>query len=138
VIKFLPSLNALFNALSFMFLLLGFVNIKRRNVKAHKKFMLSAFFSSSLFLAGYLTYHYTAGITRFQGIGFWRVVYLTILTSHTLIAVFVLPMAILTLAFALLKKFDKHPKIARYTLPLWLYVSLTGVIIYFMLYHIFK
>jgi len=138
VIKFLPSLNALFNALSFLFLLLGFVNIKKKNVEAHKKFMLSAFVSSSLFLVGYLTYHYSAGVTRFKETGLWRIVYLTILTSHTLIAVFVLPMAIVTLVFALLKKFDKHPKIARYTLPLWLYVSLTGVVIYFMLYHIFK
>jgi putative membrane protein len=110
MIKFLPSLNALFNALSFLFLLLGFVNIKKKNVEAHKKFMLSAFVSSSLFLVGYLTYHYSAGVTRFKETGFWRIVYLTILTSHTLIAVFVLPMAIVTLVFALLKKFDKHPK----------------------------
>ncbi len=136
--KILPMVNAILNALSFVFLLLGFINIKKRNVGKHKKFMISAFVSSGLFLISYLVYHYSAGVTRFKGTGFWRIFYLTILSSHTFLAVFVLPMAIATLTFALRGKFDKHPKIARLTLPLWLYVSLTGVLIYLMLYHIFK
>ncbi len=138
MIKFLPTLNAFFNLLSFIFLFLGFVNIKRRNIQGHRNFMLSAFVSSSLFLIGYLVYHYSAGITRFKETGFWRSVYLVILSSHTLLAIFALPLAIVTLMLALLRKFDKHPKIARVTLPVWMYVSLTGVLIYLMLYHIFK
>lgn len=138
MIKILPTINAILNALSFIFLILGFVNIKRRNINKHKKFMLSAFISSTLFLISYLVYHYSAGVTRFKGVGFWRTLYLTILSSHTLLAVFVLPLAIVTLTFALLGKFDKHPKVARLTLPIWLYVSFTGVLIYIMLYHIFK
>ncbi len=138
MIKILPTLNAVLNALSFVFLILGFLNIKKRNVSGHKKFMLSAFITSALFLVSYLVYHYSAGITRFKGVGFWRMFYLTILSSHTLLAVFALPLAIATLTFALLRKFDKHPKVARLTLPIWLYVSFTGVLIYLMLYHIFK
>jgi len=138
MMKFLPTLNAFFNLLSFVFLLLGFISIKKRDVQRHKKFMLSAFVSSSLFLIGYLVYHYSAGITKFKEIGFWRNVYLAILSSHTLLAIFALPLAVVTLTFALLKKFDKHPKVARITLPVWMYVSLTGVLIYLMLYHIFR
>ncbi len=138
MIKILPTVNAILNALSFIFLVLGFVNIKRRNINGHKKFMLSAFVSSALFLISYLVYHYNAGITRFKEVGFWRTFYLTILSSHTLLAAFALPLAIVTLTFALLGKFDKHPKVARLTLPIWLYVSFTGVLIYLMLYHIFK
>jgi len=138
MIKILPTVNAILNALSFTFLLLGFLNIKKRNVERHKKFMLSAFVCSALFLLSYLIYHYSAGITRFKGVGFWRTLYLGVLSSHTLLAIFVLPMAIATLTFALLGKFDKHPKVARLTLPVWLYVSFTGILIYLMLYHIFK
>lgn len=138
MIKFLPTLNAFLNMLSFSFLLLGFFSIKKKDVAKHKKFMLSAFVSSALFLISYLIYHYSAGITRFQGQGFWRFVYFSILSSHTFLAIFVLPLAIITLIFALMKKFDKHPKVARLTLPIWMYVSVTGVLIYLMLYHIFK
>ncbi|MEN3038066.1 MAG: DUF420 domain-containing protein [Candidatus Kryptonium sp.] len=138
MIKFLPTLNAILNMLSFLFLLFGFFSIKRKDVIRHKKFMLSAFVSSALFLISYLIYHYSAGITRFQGQGFWRFVYFSILSSHTFLAIFALPLAIITLIFALMKKFDKHPKIARLTLPIWMYVSVTGVLIYLMLYHIFK
>lgn len=138
MIKILPTVNAILNTLSFIFLLLGFVNIKKRNISRHKKFMISAFVSSALFLLSYLIYHYNAGVTRFKGVGFWRAFYLMILSSHTLLAVLALPMAVATLTFALLGKFDKHPKVARLTLPIWLYVSFTGVLIYLMLYHIFK
>jgi uncharacterized membrane protein YozB (DUF420 family) len=138
MIKILPTVNAILNALSFVFLVLGFVNIKRRNINRHKKFMLSAFISSAIFLISYLIYHYSAGITRFKGVGFWRMFYLTILSSHTLLAAFTLPLAIVTLTFALLGKFNRHSKVARLTLPVWLYVSFTGVLIYLMLYHIFK
>ena len=133
----LPSLNAFFNALSAVFLVAGFYNIKRRKVNLHKKFMILAFISSSLFLLGYLVYHYSVGTTHFTAGGVVRYIYFLILGSHTLIAVFVLPMAIVTLVLGLKGRFDRHPKVARWTFPLWLYVSVTGVLIYFMLYHFF-
>ncbi len=138
MIKILPSVNAILNMLSFSFLLLGFLSIRRRQIERHRKFMLLAFVSSALFLVSYLVYHYNAGVTRFQGQGMWKLVYFAILTSHTFLALFSLPMAVITLMLALLKKFDKHPKFARLTLPVWMYVSASGVLIYLMLYHIFK
>ncbi|CUS95905.1 putative membrane protein [Candidatus Kryptobacter tengchongensis] len=138
MIKLLPTINAIFNGLSFVFLLFGFLSIKKRDVQRHKKFMISAFISSTFFIIGYLIYHYNAGVTRFQGVGIWRFIYFSILSSHTFFAIFALPMAIITLSYALFKKFDKHPKVARLTLPIWMYVSVTGVLIYIMLYHIFK
>lgn len=137
MIKILPSINAIFNLLSLSFLLLGFLSIKKKQVKRHKIFMISAFVSSTLFLIGYLVYHYNAGVTRFQGQGVWRLIYFSVLSSHTFLAVLALPMAVITLMLAVLGKFDKHPKVARLTLPVWMYVSATGVLIYLMLYHFF-
>ncbi|MFN3135348.1 MAG: DUF420 domain-containing protein [Candidatus Kryptonium sp.] len=137
MMKILPSINAIFNLLSLSFLLFGFLSIKRKQVKRHKIFMLSAFVSSTLFLIGYLVYHYNVGVTRFQGQGIWRLIYFSVLSSHTFLAVLALPMAVITLMLALFGKFDKHPKVARLTLPVWMYVSATGVLIYLMLYHLF-
>jgi uncharacterized membrane protein YozB (DUF420 family) len=133
----LPTLNALFNGLSFIFLICGFIFIRKGDVRRHRIFMLSAVASSALFLTGYLIYHSMAGTTRFAETGWPRVLYFFILTSHTILAMITLPMAIATLILALKKRFDKHPRIARITLPIWLYVSITGVLIYLMLYHIF-
>jgi putative membrane protein len=133
----LPTVNALFNALSAFFLLCGYAFIRRKQVANHKACMAAAFVSSTLFLIGYLTYHAQAGTTRFAGQGWVRPVYFAILISHTVLAAVVLPLAITTLIFALKGTFQKHRRIARWTLPVWLYVSVTGVVIYLMLYHLF-
>lgn len=133
----LPTLNALFNALSALCLLSGYAFIRRRQVAHHRACMIAAFVSSTLFLIGYLTYHAQAGTTRFAGQGWIRPVYFAMLISHTLLAAVVLPLAVTTLGFALKGNFQKHRRIARWTLPMWLYVSVTGVVIYLMLYHLF-
>ena len=101
---------------------------------AHRLCMLSAFATSSLFLISYLTYHYQVGSVPFQGRGWIRFVYFAILISHTILAAAIVPLVLLTLARALRGRFDRHKRIARWTLPLWLYVSITGVIVYWMLY----
>lgn len=130
----LPAVNAMLNATSAILLVAGYVFIKRRNITSHKVCMVSAFCTSTLFLISYLTYHYYAGIRRFAGAGPIRSVYLTILTSHTILAVVIVPLVLMTLSRALRGKFDRHVMIARRTLPLWLYVSVTGVVVYWMLY----
>ena len=104
---------------------------------AHRAVMISAVVTSSLFLTSYLYYHYHVGSVHFPGHGFWRQVYFTILISHTLLAITIVPLVIITLIRALRERFDRHAAIARWTYPLWLYVSVTGVVIYFMLYHLF-
>jgi uncharacterized membrane protein YozB (DUF420 family) len=101
------------------------------------RFMLAALGASTLFLAGYLTYHYLHGSTRFVGTGAWRTVYFAILISHTLLAIAIVPLVVVTLHRALSQRFDRHRRIARWTLPLWLYVSVTGVVVYLMLYRLF-
>jgi uncharacterized membrane protein YozB (DUF420 family) len=130
----LPSLNAALNSLSAAFLILGFIFIKSKNIKAHKACMLSAFASSSLFLISYLVYHYQVGSVPFRGQGAIRTLYFTILLTHTILAVVVVPMALITLFRALRENFSKHRRIARWTFPIWLYVSVTGVLVYVMLY----
>lgn len=134
----LPAVNACLNSLSALFLVLGYRYIRRGRVVNHRACMLSAFACSTLFLISYLYYHFHAGILRFQGRGWIRPVYFTILTTHTILAVTILPLAIITLSRALTNQFDKHRRIARWTLPLWLYVSVTGVIVYFLLYQIYR
>lgn len=134
----LPAVNACLNSLSAIFLVLGYRYIRRGRVINHRACMLSAFACSTLFLISYLYYHFHAGILRFQGQGWIRPVYFTILTTHTILAVTILPLAIITLSRALSNQFDKHRRIARWTLPLWLYVSVTGVIVYFLLYRIYR
>ncbi len=133
----LPSVNAALNASSFFLLLLGYVFIKQRALTAHTMAMLGECGTSALFLISYLTYHFHHGSTKFQGQGPVRWIYFAILISHTILAVVVFPMAITTVVRGLQGKFQKHAAIARPTLPIWLYVSVTGVIVYWLLYHVY-
>jgi putative membrane protein len=133
----LPHLNAILNGTSAVLLFAGYTFIRSRNVAAHRACQVSALVVSLLFLASYLTYHYYHGATRFQGTGLARPIYFTILISHTILAVVIVPLVIVTFYRALRQDFVRHRRIARITLPLWLYVSVTGVIVYLMLYHIY-
>lgn len=131
----LPALNASLNAASAVLLATGYVFIRRRMVTAHKTCMGTAFLTSTIFLASYLTLHYYAGMTSFTGQGWIRPVYFAILISHTTLAATVVPLVLITLTRALRARFDRHARIARWTLPIWFYVSVTGVVVYWMLYH---
>lgn len=133
----LSTLNAVLNFTSFVLLLLGFRQIRNGNRERHKRLMLSAAACSALFLLSYLIYHYNVGSVKFQGEGWSRPVYFTILISHTILAVVLVPMAIITLYRGLTGKFELHTKISKKTFYVWCYVSLTGVLVYLMLYHIF-
>lgn len=135
-ISSLPSLNAALNTASASFLVLGVIFIRQKLMKAHTICMLTACMTSTLFLASYLYYHYHAGSRPFEGQGLIRVIYFTILLSHTILAMVIVPMAMVTLWRGLTGNFIKHAKIARITFPLWLYVSVTGVVIYWMLYRV--
>ena len=137
MISYLPTVDAVLNATSALLLVLGYVFIRRKNIRAHRASMLSAFATSTLFLICYLTYHYLHGTTRFTGQGRVRAVYFTLLGSHTLLAGVVVPLVLVTLYRAWKGAFDRHRRIGRWTLPVWLYVSLTGVAVYWMLYHIY-
>jgi len=130
----LPAVNAALNSLSAILLVSGYLFIKSRNIKVHKACMLSAFGSSVLFLVSYLVYHYQVGSVPFKGQGSIRLVYFTILLTHTILATTVVPLALVTLFRAFRERFDAHRRIARWTFPIWLYVSVTGVIVYWMLY----
>ena len=132
-----PVINATLNGASAVLLLVGRSFIKRGRMAAHRAVMITALVTSTLFLASYLYYHYHVGSVRFQGQGWVRPLYFTILTSHTILAIVIVPMVIITLSRALRRRFDRHRAIARWTFPLWLYVSVTGVIVYFMLYQWF-
>jgi putative membrane protein len=134
----LPTLNAALNASSAVLLALGFRFIRRRAVTAHRACMLAAFGVSMLFLISYLTYHYYVGSVRFTGTGWVRGVYFAILISHTILAALVPPLAIVTLTRAVRGQLDRHRRLARWTLPIWLYVSVTGVVVYVMLYHLYR
>lgn len=136
-LSFLPTLNAMLNGTSAVLITSAYASIRRKNVATHKRLMLVAVGISVLFLISYLVYHYSAGTTRFAGEGWIRPVYFTILTTHTILAAAIVPLVIITLVRALRKKFEKHRRIARWTFPIWLYVSVTGVIIYLMLYHLY-
>jgi uncharacterized membrane protein YozB (DUF420 family) len=134
----LPAVNATLNGLSALLLLAGFICIKRGNKIAHRNCMIAALTTSILFLACYLTYHFTVKVvTRFVEPQWFRPIYLTILLTHTILAVAIVPMVIMTLSRALRERFDAHKRIARWTWPAWMYVSVTGVIIYLLLYQIF-
>ncbi len=126
-----PVINASLNGASALLLLTGHSMIKRGRMATHRALMLTAITTSSLFLASYLYYHWHVGSVRFQGQGWSRPVYFTILTSHTILAITIVPLVIVTLIRALRERFDRHRAIARWTYPLWLYVSVTGVVIYF-------
>ena len=130
----LPAVNASLNATSAVFLIAGYSFIRRGKIMAHRICMITAFVSSTAFLVFYLYFHFHAGLIRFGGQGWIRPVYFTLLTSHTILAVVIVPLVLITLTRALRERFDRHRAIARWTFPLWLYVSLTGVIIYWLLY----
>ena len=130
----LPDLNAALNSLSAVFLLAGYRFIRLKNQQAHRRCMLAAFGCSTLFLISYLAYHYQVGSVSFKGQGWIRPVYFTILITHTILATAVVPLALITLIRALRERFDAHRRIARWTFPIWVYVSVTGVIVYGMLY----
>jgi uncharacterized membrane protein YozB (DUF420 family) len=132
-----PVIDATLNGTTAVLLLIGRSFIKRGRMAAHRGVMIAALTCSTLFLASYLYYHYHVGSVRFQGQGWSRPLYFTILISHTILAVVILPMVIITLSRALRERFDRHRAIARWTFPLWMYVSVTGVIVYVMLYHLF-
>jgi uncharacterized membrane protein YozB (DUF420 family) len=132
-----PAIDASLNGTSALLLLAGRAFIKRGHMAAHRAVMLTALASSSIFLACYLYYHWHVGSVHFQGQGWSRPVYFSILISHTILAAAIVPMIIITLSRALRERFDRHRAIARWTYPLWMYVSVTGVIVYFMLYHLF-
>ena len=131
----LPTINAFLNASTATLLLIGYYNIRKGRKSIHKKFMISAFGTSVTFLISYLYYHAHVGSVPFKGVGGIRTLYFSILISHSILAAIIVPMAIVTLARGLASRFDKHKRIARLTLPVWLYVSLTGVVVYMMLYH---
>jgi len=133
-IEELPTLNASLNALSALLLITGFALIKTGRKEAHKRVMIAAFSCSVLFLISYLTYHFNTGSTKFQGEGTIRTVYFAILLTHTVLAAAVPFLALTTIYRAFRGQFEKHKKIARITFPIWLYVSITGVVIYMMLY----
>ena len=136
-IPFLPHLNAVLNSTSALLLVNGFRFIRRGQINAHRNCQLTALFTSMLFLISYLTYHYHHGATRFNGQGLVRPFYFILLTSHTILAVVIVPLIMITIYRAARGDFIRHRNIARWTLPLWLYVSVTGVIVYFMLYHLY-
>ena len=136
-ISYLPHVNACLNGTSFLLLLTGYRFIRARNIGAHRACQIAALCVSLLFLASYLTYHFHHGATRFQGTGIVRPIYFSILLSHTILAIVIVPLVILTFYRAFRNDFSRHRRIARITLPLWLYVSITGVIVYLMLYQIY-
>ncbi len=131
------ALNASLNGASAILLACGYAAIRAGKREVHKKFMISAFGVSSAFLVSYIVYHYRVGHVVFQGQGWIRPVYFALLTSHTILAVVIVPMILVTLRRAWLEKFDRHRVIARWTLPLWFYVSVTGVLVYVLLYHLY-
>jgi uncharacterized membrane protein YozB (DUF420 family) len=133
----LPHLNATLNASSFVLLSSGYYFIKRKRVQAHRNCQLAALTASVVFLISYIVYHAHHGTTRFTGQGIARPIYFTILTTHTFLAAVIVPFVIITARRALRGDFARHRAIARWTLPMWLYVSITGVVVYLMLYHLY-
>ena len=139
LVHLFPPLNASLNALSGIFLLTGYIHIRNKRITQHRRFMLAACFTSLAFLACYVTYHTLKGgvVTRFAGTGAIRTFYLSMLTSHTILAIVIVPLAILSVLNGLRMRVPQHRRVARWTFPLWMYVSVTGVLVYFFLYHWF-
>lgn len=133
----LPHLNAALNASSFVLLSSGYYFIRRGRINAHRTCQISALAASILFLISYVVYHQHHGTTRFAGQGIARPIYFAVLTSHTILAILIVPFVIVTLRRALRGDFLRHRALARWTLPMWLYVSVTGVLVYLMLYHLY-
>lgn len=136
-LSLLPQINATLNAISACLLIIGYCFIRKGAVVAHRFSMLAAFATSVLFLTSYLIYHFNVGSVAFRGIGWIRPVYFSILISHTVLAVTIVPLILRTLYLALKERWESHRQLARWTLPLWLYVSVTGVVIYFMVYEMY-
>jgi uncharacterized membrane protein YozB (DUF420 family) len=130
----LPAVNASLNATTAVLLIVGYVLIRRGRRQLHRRVMITAFCTSVLFLVSYLTYHAHAGSKHFTGTGTARTIYFSILLTHTVLAAAIVPLAIMTLSRGLSARYDRHRKIARWTLPIWIYVSVTGVVVYWMLY----
>jgi len=135
-VSLLPTVNAALNGTCTILLLLGYLAIRKKKVPLHRLCMVLAFFTSILFLVSYLTYHAFHGATRFPGKGWIRPVYFSILISHTVLAILIVPLVLRTLYLAMRSRFEAHRRIARLTLPLWLYVSVTGVAVYWILYQV--
>ncbi len=133
----LPLVNATLNATAATLLLFGYVNIRRGRIQVHRRFMISAFAASTLFLISYVVYHVNTGSTPFPGHGLIRAIYFFILITHVVLAAAVPFLAIITLTYGLRARFDRHVPIARWTFPIWMYVSVTGVIVYVMLYRMY-
>jgi uncharacterized membrane protein YozB (DUF420 family) len=133
----LPAVNACLNGLSTVFLTVGYVFIRRREMRRHRACMIAALVTSALFLTSYLVYHAQVGSVPFPGQGSIRFVYFAILITHVVLAAIILPLALMTVSRAFARRFDRHRRIARVTLPLWLYVSVTGVVIYLMVYRMY-
>ncbi|MGQ0761386.1 MAG: DUF420 domain-containing protein [Acidobacteriota bacterium] len=136
-ISALPHFNAALNFTSFVLLVSGYFFIRHKNIIAHRNCQIAALSVSVLFLISYLTYHFQHGATKFQGQGIARPIYFTILTTHTILAAVIVPFVIVTFRRAKRGDFLRHKAIARWTLPMWLYVSVTGVLVYLMLYHLY-
>jgi uncharacterized membrane protein YozB (DUF420 family) len=138
-VEFFPPLNASLNALSGVFLTIAYIHIRNKRIAQHRRFMLAACFTSLAFLVCYVTYHSLRGgvVTRFAGTGAIRTLYLTILGTHTILAVVIVPLAILSVVNGLKMRVPQHRRVAKWTFPLWMYVSVTGVLVYFFLYHWF-
>jgi putative membrane protein len=132
-LSFMPAVNATFNGAAAVLLVLAVSAIKKKQVARHQKLMLSAFASSTFFLVGYLAYHYVHGDTRYPGTGGMRIAYLALLASHVLLSMPVVPMCLAAFYFAFQRRFDTHKRITKVLFPIWLYVSVTGVIVFFML-----
>jgi putative membrane protein len=137
MLRNLPTLNAFLNATSAVFLIVAYRAIRRMEIERHRRWMLAAASTSALFLVSYLTYHAQVGSVRFTAQGPARVVYFIVLVTHTLLAVVTLPLVLRTLFLGLRRRDDRHRRIARWTFPIWMYVSVTGVIVYVMLYHLY-
>lgn len=133
-LRFMPAVNACFNALCALCLVAGYVAIRRKQVELHRVAMITAFAFSTFFLVGYLAYHFVHGDTKFTGVGGARVAYLLLLASHVLLSLTVVPLALTSFYFAITGSFARHRKLNRVFLPIWLYVSVTGVLIYFILH----
>jgi putative membrane protein len=133
----LPALNAILNASAAVFLSVGYMQIRRGRIEVHKRFMLAALTTSALFLISYVVYHANTGSRPFPGDGGVRMVYFAILITHVVLAAVILPLALITASRGLRAQYDRHVRIARWTLPLWIYVSVTGVVIYLMLYQMY-
>lgn len=138
MVSHIPAIEACLNTLSALLLASGYVFIRRKQIQAHKFCMVSAFTASALFLTFYLADHYLRGIVYFQGHGAIRTFYLALLGTHSVLAAAIVPLALITLYRAWRQRFALHKRIARWTLPIWLYVSVSGVVVYWMLYHLYQ